>query len=132
MTLHGVEALCFDVFGTVVDWRSGVAREAEAALAPRGIGLDWPAFADAWRARYQPAMEEVRAGRRPFVELDVLHRENLEAMLADFGITGLPRRSDHLTGLAPARPVAGRGARASPGSARHILAPLSNGNVRLM
>src|SRR4051794_30548591 len=90
MMLHGVEALCFDVFGTVVDWRSGVAREAEAALAPRGARLDWHAFADAWRARYQPAMEEVRSGRRPFVRLDVLHRENLEATLAAFGVTGLP------------------------------------------
>src|SRR5919202_2758390 len=88
--LHGIEALCFDVFGTVVDWRSGVAREAEAALAPRGIGLDWPAFADAWRARYQPAMQEVRSGRRPFFKLDVLHRENLEAVLAEHGIADLP------------------------------------------
>src|SRR5947208_4290676 len=89
MTLHGVEALCFDVFGTVVDWRSGVAREAEAALAPRGISLDWRAFADAWRARYQPAMEEVRTGRRSFVSLDVLHRENLEATLGDLGLAEL-------------------------------------------
>ena len=134
MTLHGVEALCFDVFGTVVDWRSGVAREAEAALAPRGASLDWHAFADTWRARYQPAMEEVRTGRRPFVRLDVLHRENLEATLADFGVTGLPEAvladlnlawhrldpwPDVVEGLARLRQ-------------RHILAPLSNGNVRLM
>src|SRR3954452_6967944 len=129
MTLHGVEALCFDVFGTVVDWRSGVAREAEAALAPRGIGLDWPAFADAWRARYQPAMEEVRAGRRPFVKLDVLHRENLEATLADFGVTGLPEAVLAALNLAWHRldPWPDAAAGLARLRQRHILAPLSNG-----
>ena len=60
------KALFFDVFGTLVDWRAGVAREAEMLLAPLGCKLDWPAFADAWRGEYQPAMEEVRAGRIPF------------------------------------------------------------------
>jgi len=74
-----VKALCFDVFGTVVDWRGSIAREVEAL----GIDGDGQAFADAWRGRYQPAMEEVRAGRRPWVKLDVLHRENLVAVLAE-------------------------------------------------
>jgi 2-haloacid dehalogenase len=82
-----VEALLFDVFGTVVDWRSGVAREAEIIAQRLGLPpLDWAGFADRWRARYQPAMEEVRSGRRPFVSLDVLHRENLDALLRDSGI----------------------------------------------
>jgi 2-haloacid dehalogenase len=69
-----VEALVFDVFGTIVDWRNGVAREAEAFLARHAPGADPLAFADAWRRRYSPAMEEVRSGRRAFVRLDVLHR----------------------------------------------------------
>ena len=60
-----VRALFFDVFGTLVDWRAGVARELERILKPRGLALDWLAFADAWRAEYQPGMEEVRAGRKP-------------------------------------------------------------------
>ncbi|HUI15125.1 MAG TPA: hypothetical protein VL048_16840 [Xanthobacteraceae bacterium] len=58
-----VKALFFDVFGTLVDWRTSIAREAQALLAPRGLTLDWPAFADAWRGEYQGAMEEVRSGR---------------------------------------------------------------------
>ena len=75
------KALFFDVFGTLVDFRSGVAREAERILGPNGHRLDWLAFADAWRGQYQPAMEEVRAGRMPFCKLDVLHRHNLERIL---------------------------------------------------
>ena len=134
MTLEGVEALCFDVFGTVVDWRSSVARQAEALLAPHGMSRDGDAFARAWRARYQPAMEAVRAGRRPFVKLDQLHRENLEAVLAELGIEGLPKATVTQLNLAWHRldpwPDVG------PGLARlkrhHILAPLSNGNVRLL
>src|SRR5208337_126023 len=87
MTLNGVRALLFDVFGTVVDWRSGVAREAAPFLARHGAAqADPAAFADAWRRAYQPSMEEVRSGRRAFVPLDVLHRENLERVLPQFGI----------------------------------------------
>jgi 2-haloacid dehalogenase len=78
-----VRALVFDVFGTVVDWRSGVAREA-ARLLPE---VDDPhAVADDWRGRYQPSMEEVRSGRRPWTILDVLHRESLDALLAERGL----------------------------------------------
>lgn len=134
MGSRGIEALCFDVFGTVVDWRSSVARQAEVLLAPRGHGPDWHAFADAWRGRYQPAMEAVRSGRRPFAKLDVLHRENLDAVLADFGIAGLPATAVEELNLAwhrldPWPDVVEGLARLKP---RHILAPVSNGNVRLM
>ena len=73
MALNGVRALLFDVFGTVVDWRSGVAREATPFLRRRGAeSVDPLAFADAWRASYQPAMEQVRSGRRRFTPLDHL------------------------------------------------------------
>ena len=58
-----VKALFFDVFGTLVDWRTSIAREAETILKPRGFALDWAAFADAWRGEYQGAMDEVRSGR---------------------------------------------------------------------
>lgn len=80
-------ALAFDVFGTVVDWRSGVTRDSASFLA--GIGrsdIDPARFADDWRARYQPAMAAVRDGERPFVVLDILHREMLEAALLAHGV----------------------------------------------
>ena len=83
------KALFFDVFGTLVDWRTGIARESERILSPLGHALDWPAFADAWRGEYQPAMKEVRSGRVPFSKLDVLHRRNLERILPRFGIADL-------------------------------------------
>jgi 2-haloacid dehalogenase len=74
--------LAFDVFGTVVDWRASIARENAHFLREIGrADLDPAAFADAWRARYRPAMADVRDGRRPFVVLDILHREMLEAVL---------------------------------------------------
>ena len=84
-----VRALFFDVFGSLVDWRSSVAREAERILYPLGHSLDWLAFADAWRGEYQPGMEEVRSGHIPFSRLDVLHRRNLERFMPRFGLSGL-------------------------------------------
>jgi 2-haloacid dehalogenase len=136
MMLTRVRALVFDVFGTVVDWRSGVAREAAPFLARHGSRADPAAFADAWRRRYEPAMEEVRSGRRPFARLDVLHRENLEAILPAFGIqpAQVPMRELDELNLAwhrldPWPDVV-------PGltrlKVRYIIAPLSNGNVILM
>jgi 2-haloacid dehalogenase len=80
------KALFYDVFGTVVDWRTSVAREAEKILKPLGTNIDWIKFAEAWRGRYQPSMEEIRAGRAPFVKLDILHRQNLEYIMPQFGI----------------------------------------------
>jgi 2-haloacid dehalogenase len=130
-------ALVFDVFGTVVDWRSGVARELAAFLpAVGGASLDPFALADAWRRRYQPAMEEVRNGRRPFTRLDVLHRENLEAVLSEHGVD-LARVSeadlDHLNRawhrLDP-WPDAILGLTRL--KRRFFIAPLSNGNIALL
>src|SRR6202051_1067663 len=94
-----VKALFFDVFGTLVDWRSSIARETEALLKPLGFTLDWPAFADAWRGEYQGAMDEVRSGRIPFCKLDILHRRNLELILPRFHVGTLSeeqRRELHL------------------------------------
>ena len=137
MALDGVKALVFDVFGTVVDWRSGVAREAAPFLARHGKGDAGPgAFADAWRQRYQPAMEEVRSGKRPFTRLDVLHRENLEALLPDFGIHRGAVKPGELDALNLAWHRLDPWPDAVAGLARlrsrFVIAPLSNGNIILM
>jgi 2-haloacid dehalogenase len=127
------KALFFDVFGTLVDWRKSIAREAEIVLKPLGHAIDWLAFADAWRDQYQPAMEEVRSGRIPFSKLDVLHRHNLDRIVPRFGITAPEEvlrelnRAWHRLDAWPDVP---------PGLARLkqrcLLAPVSNGNISLM
>jgi 2-haloacid dehalogenase len=134
MAVDSVRALVFDVFGTVVDWRSGVAREANPFLARHARGAyDPAAFADAWRSRYQPAMEEVRSRRRPFVRLDVLHREMLEATLPAFGIdpAGVPPAELDALNFAWHRldPWPDAVAGLTRLKSRYIIAPLSNGNI---
>ena len=130
----GVQALFFDVFGTLVDWRTSVAREAERILAPLGHSLDWGAFADAWRAEYQPSLDEVRTGRLPFAKLDVLHRKNLERFAPRFGLVGLSDSVLHELTLAwhrldawPEVPAA-----LTRLKRRFRIAPCSNGNISLM
>ena len=135
-SLRGVKALLFDVFGTVVDWRTGIAREAAELLARYGVTAAADDFADAWRRRYSPAMEEVRSGRRSFTRLDVLHRENLVTVIAEFGIDTarvpvaeiddlnrawhrLDPWPDAIAGLARMK-------------SRYVIAPLSNGNIALL
>jgi len=85
-----LELLGFDVFGTVVDWRSGVGRAVAPFLARYGIDLDPLVFADRWRARYQPSMQPIRTGERPWVRLPVLNRESLVALLAELGAEDVP------------------------------------------
>lgn len=80
-----IKALVFDVFGTLVDWRSSIAQDAKALLSPLGLTTDWHAFADDWRNEYQPAMEKVRSGQRGFCKLDELHRGNLDIVLGRLG-----------------------------------------------
>ena len=129
-----VQALFFDVFGTLVDWRTSIAREVERILEPLGYRLDWVAFADAWRGEYQPGMEEVRSGRIPFSKLDVLHRRNLERLLPRFDLQNLSDEvlADltlvwHRLDAWPDVPAAlARLKRA------FRLAPVSNGNISLM
>jgi len=129
-----IQALFFDVFGTVVDWRGGIARQAEQLLTPHGVQLDWVAFADAWRAEYQPAMEEVRAGRIRFCKLDDLHRRNLDRIRPRFGLSNLSddvchalNRAWHRLDLWPD----GREGLARLRE-RFFLAPVSNANIGLM
>ena len=134
MPVNSVKALFFDVFGTLVDWRSGVAREAQSLLKPLGHALDWTAFADAWRDQYQPAMEEVRSGRIPYTKLDVLHRRTLKTILARFGLDELGEvELDRLT-LAWHRLDAWKDVPAGLARLRqkYLIAPVSNGNIALM
>ena len=137
MTLDSVRALVFDVFGTVVDWRSGVARAAAPFLARHGkAAADPAAFADAWRKLYDPAMEAVRSGGRPFIRLDVLHRENLDLVLPEFGIDPgrVPAAELAELNLAWHRldPWPDVVASLTRLKARYVIAPLSNGNIILM
>ena len=83
------KALVFDVFGTVVDWRTSVAREIDDLAKRKGLRVDGAAFADAWRAGYAPTMDRVRRGELPWTKLDRLHRMILEGIVAGFGLDGL-------------------------------------------
>jgi 2-haloacid dehalogenase len=134
LPMPDVKALVFDVFGTVVDWRSGVAREAQRILRPMSYDLDWLAFADAWRTEYGPSMEEIRSGRRPFVKLDILHRENLERILPRFKIEKLDEST--LAELNLAWHKLDAWSDVAPAFARlhkrFLMAPCSNGNIALM
>jgi len=129
-----VKALFFDVFGTLVDWRTSVAREVERILYPQGHRLDWLAFADAWRGEYQPGMDEVRFGRQPFCKLDVLHRRNLERLLPRFGLRSLSE--DVLQELTLAWHRLDAWTEVPTALARlkgkFLIAPVSNGNISLM
>jgi len=129
-----VKALFFDVFGTLVDWRTGIAREAEIILKPLGIATDWIEFADAWRDQYQPAMEEVRSGRSPYVKLDVIHRRMLQRIIPRFGLEMLEEAAvDRLT-LAWHRLDAWKDVPVGLTRLRKRfrIAPVSNGNIALM
>ncbi len=134
MNVPDVKALAFDVFGTVVDWRSGVIREGEELGKAKNLRVDWAAFADEWRSRYAPSMDRVRRGEIPWSNLDALHRASLEDLLVEFGIEGLTEEEkDHLNkvwhrldpwpdsvpGLTRLRE-------------RYVLTTLSNGNVALL
>jgi 2-haloacid dehalogenase len=132
--MTSIRAMFFDVFGTLVDWRTGVAREADRALRPLGHTLDWTDFADAWRAEYQPGMEEVRSGRIPFSKLDVLHRHNLERFMPRFGLTDLSETVRHELTLAWHRLDAWPDVPAALKRLRKefLLAPVSNGKISLM
>lgn len=134
MSLAAVKALTFDVFGTVVDWRSTIIDEGAALNRSRGLKLDWAHFADAWRGRYAPSMDRVRRGELPWTRLDDLHRMALDELLVEFSVEGLTEDEkaqlnrvwhrlrpwpDAVEGLTRLR-------------RRFALATLSNGNVALL
>jgi 2-haloacid dehalogenase len=126
--------LAFDVFGTVVDWRSSIIRELEEFGRANGIAADWPAMADGWRAGYAPAMNRVRGGELPWTRIDDLHRMVLDELLAAAGITQIAEDDvghlnrawhrldpwpDSVAGLARLKE-------------RFVITTLSNGNVSLL
>jgi 2-haloacid dehalogenase len=134
MSTVSTKALFFDVFGTVVDWRNTIIKEGEILNRARGLDVDWARFADRWRGMYQPAMEQVRSGARPWTVLDVLHRESLDTLIGELGLEELGDKDrdhvnrvwhrldpwpDSVEGLARLK-------------RRFIIAPLSNGNVSLL
>jgi len=129
-----IRALIFDVFGTVVDWRGSIIRECTALGRRRRLAADWPAFTDAWRAGYRPAMARVRSGELPWMTIDQLHRMILDELLVRFEIEGLTEDEiDHLNRawhrLDP-WPEARRGLALL--KRRRIIATLSNGNMALL
>ena len=84
------KALAFDVFGTVVDWRSSIIGELEMFGERHGVAGDWPKFADDWRAGYPAAMDRVRTGDLPWLKIDALHRLILDDLLDGAGIGNVP------------------------------------------
>jgi 2-haloacid dehalogenase len=128
-------ALFFDVFGTCVDWRSSIIREGQVLGRRLGLGaVDWAAVADAWRALYQPQMETVRSGARPWATLDVLHREALDRVLANAGLQGVPEedRADFTLAWHRLDPWPDTVAGLHRLGRRFIVAPNSNGHIALM
>ncbi len=132
--LVGVKALTFDVFGTVVDWRSSIINEVQALSRAKGTSFDCERFADSWRGGYRPAMDRVERGELPWVNIDGLHRLILDELLVQFGIKGLSEAEiddlnrawhrlapwpDSVPGLSRLR-------------SRYLLATLSNGNMALL
>lgn len=132
--LAAVKGLVFDVFGTVVDWRSSVAREVDALAKRKNLTVDGAAFADAWRAQYAPMMDRVRTGALPWTKLDRLHRMILDDIVGRFGMSGLDESERASLNRAWHRLQPWPDS--VPGLTRlknkYILAPLSNGNISLM
>lgn len=129
-----VKALTFDVFGTVVDWRSSIIREGERLAKAKGLSVDWASFADRWRGGYGPSMERVRSGELPWTNIDTLHRMILDELLVEFGIDGLTEPEKAAFNKAWHRldswPDSAAGlTRLKKG---YVIATLSNGNVALL
>ena len=121
-----VKAMTFDVFGTVVDWRSSIVREGEELTARTGIEVDWPRFADAWRAGYGPAMRRVRRGDLPWTRIDEL--------IPEFGLAALTEaeRNDFNRVWHRLSPWPDTVSGLTRRRTRYVLATLSNGNVALL
>ena len=127
-------ALTFDIFGTVVDWRTSVIREGEMLSQEKGFDVDWGEFADRWRGGYGPSMNRVRTGELPWTKIDVLHRMVLDELIVEYGLTGLSEEeTDHFNRvwhrLMP-WPDTVRGLHRL--RSQYLITTLSNGNVSLL
>jgi 2-haloacid dehalogenase len=129
-----VHALLFDVFGTVVDWRSSIVDDLSRFGAEKGLKADWAAFADDWRGLYQPGMEAVRSGKRAWTILDVLHRESLDKLVVKHGLEGLSEADKvHINKVwHRLRPWPDAVEGLTRLKSRYIIGTLSNGNVGLL
>lgn len=132
--LPSLKALAFDVFGTVVDWHGSIAREMDRLALERGLVVDGPAFAEAWRAGYQPAMQRVRSGELPWMKIDALHRLILDGLVERFGLASLDEADLHQLNLAWHRldPWADSVEGLTRLKRRFVITPLSNGNFSLL
>ena len=129
-----IVALTFDIFGTVVDWRTSVIREGEMLSQEKGFDVDWGEFADRWRGGYGPSMNRVRTGELPWTKIDVLHRMVLDELIVEYGLTGLSEEeTDHFNRvwhrLMP-WPDTVRGLHRI--RSQYLITTLSNGNVSLL
>ena len=129
-----VKALLFDVFGTVVNWRLGIINATEIIAKKNKIDINSAEFADAWRAEYQPAMEEIRKGRREFTILDELHMENLIKIAPKYNLNNLSADDKNFLVTAwhrlPGWPDSSEGLQKL--KTKFILAAQSNGNIALI
>jgi len=134
MTTNNIDALVFDVFGTVVDWRGSITREGRELGERKNIKFNWARFANAWRGGYAPAMDRVRRGELPWLNIDQLHRLILDELLVKFKIDGLTEADkDHFNRswhrLKP-WPDSVRGLKRL--KKKFVISPLSNGNFALL
>ena len=129
-----VQALTFDVFGTVVDWRTSIIREGQILSANKGFNIDWAEFAERWRGGYGPAMNRVRTGDLPWTKIDDLHRMILDELIDEYGMKEMTESErDHFNKawhrLIPwPDTVAGL----YQLKTKYVITTLSNGNVSLL
>ena len=129
------KAFIFDVFGTIVDWRTGVANEVQKFFSDKNIDFSPLEFADLWRGEYDPSMKRIRDGNRGYVALDVLHRENLVTVLGATKLLGHFSEEEisslnHAWEKLPGWPDSSSGLHALKQKA--IIAPCSNGSIAIM
>jgi 2-haloacid dehalogenase len=125
-----IKALVFDVFGTVVDWRSAIVDELTVLGQSRGLRKDWASFADAWKAAYRPGLERVNRGELPWTNVDVIFRRRLDELLPEYGLGDLNEDERDQLNRVWCRPLAWPDSVAGLTrlKSRHVLATLSNGN----
>ena len=132
--ISSVKVLAFDVFGTVVNWRSSVIAEGAELGKAKGLNIDWAAFADAWRSIYRPYMDRVGTGNLPWTKLDHLHRQMLEETLSKFAINNLSEDDkQHFNRVwQRLRPWPDSVPGLSRLKSRFVITTLSNGNISLL